>query len=118
MCPAPLPPCRICRLGALCPSGVSAKWAFDNRQEDLSVARHKQVSCRERDTEGNWIEYESAVNSSFQPVPEGNVYAELQADYEKMLADRMLLDDEAGFGDLMRRFAELENETKSLQHQA
>ena len=68
---------------------------------------------RERDTDGNWISYEAAVNGELQLVPEGHAYAALEADYEKMVNDGMLLDDEEGFDDLMRRCADLEKKANS-----
>lgn len=88
--------------------------ALGNRREALSVARHKQIFFRERDTDGNWIDYEAAVTGNLQLVPEGNSYAALQADYDRMVNDGILLDDEEGFGELMRRCAELEDNANSL----
>lgn len=73
---------------------------------------------RERDTDGNWIDYEAAVNGSLQLVPKGNAYAALEEDYDRMVNDGILLDDEEGFGELMRRCAELENNANSLQRRS
>ena len=88
--------------------------ALGNRREALSVARHKQIFFRERDTDGNWIDYEAAVGGRLQLVPEGNAYAALRADYDRMVNDGILLDDEEGFGELMRRCAESEDKANSL----
>lgn len=91
-----------------------ADTALGNRREALSVARHKQIFFRERDTDGNWIDYADAVSGNLQLVPEGNAYAALKEDYERMVNDGILLDDEEGFGELMRRCAELEDKANSL----
>ena len=88
--------------------------ALGNRREALSVARHKQMFFRERDTDGNWIDYEAAVTGNLQLVPEGNAYVALRDDYDRMVNDGILLDDEEGFGELMRRCAELEDNANSL----
>ena len=91
-----------------------ANRALGNRREALSVARHKQIFFRERDTDGNWIDYEAAVSGRLQLVPGGNSYTALQIDYDRMVSDGILLDDEEGFGELMRRCAELEDKANSL----
>lgn len=88
--------------------------ALGNRREALSVARHKQIFFREKDNDGNWVDYEAAVSGNLQLVPEGNAYAALEEDYERMVNDGILLDDEEGFGELMRRCAELEDKANSL----
>ena len=88
--------------------------ALSNRGEALSVARHKQIFFGERDTDGNWIDYKAAVSGGLQLVPEGNAYTALQADYDRMVNDGILLDDEEGFDELMRRCAELEDKANSL----
>ena len=88
--------------------------ALSNRREALSVARHKQIFFRERDTDANWIDYEAAVSGSLRLVPEGNAYTALQTDYDRMVNDGILLDDEEGFDELMRRCAELEDKANSL----
>ena len=74
----------------------------------LSVARHKAMFFREKDAEGSWIDYEAAVSGALQLVPTGRSYQALADDYESMLSDGMLLDDEERFDDLMRRCAEIE----------
>ena len=92
--------------------------ALANRLEALSVARHKQMFFREKDTDGNWIDYEAAVSGGLQLVPDGNAYTALQADYDRMVNDGILLDDEKGFDELMRRCAELEDKANSLSRQS
>ena len=88
--------------------------ALDNRREALSVAMHKQMFFRERDTDGDWIDYEAAVTGNLQLVPEGIAYAALEEDYERMVNDGMLLDGEEGFDELIRRCAVLEDKANSL----
>lgn len=88
--------------------------ALEDRSEALSVARHKRMFFRERDTHGNWIDYEAAVNGNLQLVPEGNAYSALRSDYERMMNDGILLDDGEGFDDLMKKCAELEERANSF----
>ena len=82
--------------------------ALDNRGEALSVAQHKGMFFRERDTDANWIDYEAAVRGGLQLVPKGNAYQVVEDDYERMVKDGILLDDSEGFEGLMSRCSELE----------
>ena len=88
-------------------AGLAEKSLAD-RALALSVARHKAMFFREKDATGNWIDYEAAVSGSLQLVPNGPAYEALAADYDRMLSDGMLLDDEEGFDTLMTRCAEIE----------
>ena len=82
--------------------------AFADRTIALSVAQHKAMFFREKDANGRWIDYESAVSGDLQLVPEGPFYETLADDYGRMLSDGMLLDDEERFEDVMERCAELQ----------
>ena len=82
--------------------------ALADRDIALSVARHKSMFFREKDAEGSWIDYEAAVSGTLQLVPDGQAYDVLADDYDRMLSDGMLLDDEETFDDLMRRCADIE----------
>ena len=79
-----------------------------NRPLALSVARHKAMFFREKNSGGNWIDYEAAVSGALQLVPRGRSYEALTDDYGKMLSDGMLIDDEEQFDDLMERCGEIE----------
>ena len=85
-----------------------AKKALADHALALSVARHKSMFFREKDTAGNWVDYEAAVSGGLQLVPDGPAYQVLADDYGRMLADGMLLDDEERFGDLMERCADIQ----------
>ena len=93
--------------------GFAAK-ALADRTLALSVARHKSMFFREKDTTGNWVDYEAAVFGGLQLVPDGPAYQVLSEDYDSMLADGMLLDDEERFGDLMERCGDIQQRANSL----
>ena len=85
-----------------------AQAALAARNLALSVARHKSAFFAERDTTGSWIDYEAAVTGALQLVPTGQAYDALAEDYEKMLSDGMLLDDEETFKEVIGRCADIE----------
>ena len=64
---------------------------------------------REKDTLGNWVDYEEAVSGRLQLVPQGPAYEVLADDYYRMVTDGMLLDDEERFDDLMERCADIQD---------
>ena len=80
----------------------------------LSVARHKSMFFREKDATGNWVNYIAAVSGELQLVPDGPAYQVLSDDYDRMLTDGMLLDDEERFGDLMERCGDIQQRANSL----
>ena len=91
-----------------------AEKALTDRALAHSVARHKSMFFREKDTAGNWVDYEAAVFGGLQLVPDGPAYQVLSDDYDRMLADGMLLDDEERFGDLMERCGDIQQRANSL----
>ena len=90
-----------------------AERALADRALAVSVARHKSMFFREKDAAGNWLDYEAAVFGGLQLVPDGSAYQVLSDDYDRMLADGMLLDDEERFGDLMERCADIQRRANS-----
>ena len=82
--------------------------ALIDRPLALSVARHKSMFFREKDASGNWTDYLAAVSGGLQLVPEGPAYQVLADDYDRMLSDGMLLDDEERFDGLMERCADIQ----------
>ena len=80
-----------------------AEKALADRALALSVARHKSMFFREKDANGNWVNYNAAVSGELQLVPDGPAYQVLSDDYDRMLADGMLLEDAERFDDLMER---------------
>ena len=91
-----------------------AEKALADRALALSVARHKLMFFREKDTAGNWVDYEAAVSGGLQLVPDGSAYQVLSDDYDRMLTDGMLLDDEEQFDDLMERCANIQRRANRL----
>ena len=53
-------------------------------------------------------DYEAAVSGGLQLIPTGSALSELADDYARMLADRMLLDEDEPFDALMERCADIE----------
>ncbi|MCY3660167.1 MAG: nucleotidyl transferase AbiEii/AbiGii toxin family protein [Caldilineaceae bacterium] len=94
-------------------AGVAQK-ALADRNLAFSVARHKSMFFREKDTVGNWIDYVAAVSGDLQLVPEGAFGKGLAEDYGRMLTDRMLLDEGESFEDLMCRCGELQARANRL----
>ena len=85
-----------------------AKRALDDRALGLSVARHKSMFFSENDARGERIDYQVAVSGGLQLVPSGTAHAVLAADYARMLADGMLLDQHEPFDALIERCAAIE----------
>jgi hypothetical protein len=85
-----------------------AEQAFGDRALANGVAELKGKFFRERDREGNQIDYAAAVSGSLQLVPDEETLRALEADYKKMADDGILLDDAEPFAELMERCAALE----------
>ncbi|WP_446831779.1 nucleotidyl transferase AbiEii/AbiGii toxin family protein [Candidatus Foliamicus sp.] len=94
-------------LARLDEAGIAAR-ALSDRPLAQSVARHKSVFFSENDASGRRIDYTAAVCGELKLVPSGDALAELAEDYERMVADRMLFDENESFDALMERCAMLE----------
>ena len=81
----------------------------------LSVARHKAMFFREKDAVGSWIDYEAAVSGDLQLVPEGPFLEAIASDYERMMEDGMLLDDEETFHEMMRRCKDIQDRANRVR---
>ena len=90
-----------------------AERSFANMTLALSVARHKAMFFREKDAEGNWVDYKAAVSGALQLVPTGSFSEALADDYGRMLSDGMLLDGEERFEVLMERCADIQTRANS-----
>lgn len=88
-------------------AGIS-KNALADRALALSVARHKATFFREKDTAGNWIDYEAAVSGGLELVPTGSAFEVLARDYANMIRGGMLFGDEIPFEELVERCANLQ----------
>ena len=89
-------------------AGYAERALADRTGIALSVARHKAMFFREKDVAGSWIDYEAAVSGGLQLLPEGHAYEVLADDYERMLSDGMLFDDDEPFDDLIARCVDIE----------
>ena len=78
-----------------------------------SVARHKAIFFREKDTAGNWISYPDAVSGALQLVPRGAAREVLAEDYRSMVRSGLLPDDAEPFKELMDACAGLERRANS-----
>lgn len=94
-------------------AGIAAQ-ALADRVLAQAVARHKAMFFAEKDAAGTRIDYQAAVSGELQLAADGPARAALEDDYDKMLADGMLLDDEAPFDVIMTRCADIESRANRL----
>lgn len=80
-----------------------AKSALDDRSLALSVARHKAVFFREPG-----VDYEAAVSGGLRLTPDGPFLDALADDYNRMLRNGMLYEDNETFDELMMRCADIQ----------
>jgi len=80
-----------------------AQAAFDDPALANEVAEWKAKFFREKNSEGNPVDYGAAVSGKLQLVPDEATRKELEADYKKMADDGILLSDVEPFGELMKR---------------
>ena len=73
------------------------------------VADHKSVFFAEKDHSGAAIDYHQAVNGSLRLLPRGAARASLAEDYEGMVNDGLLLDEETPFEKLMENCKAIQN---------
>lgn len=85
-----------------------AQDALNDSALATQIAEFKGKFFRERDRDGNWIDYTAAVSGGLQLVPDAEALKTLEADYQKMADDGILLDDAEPFADLIKRCADLE----------
>jgi hypothetical protein len=84
-----------------------AQAALDDPGLAKEVAEFKTRFFREKDSEGNPIDYAAAVSGDLQLVPDAEALKALEADYAKMAEDGILLDDADEFSDLIEDCADL-----------
>ena len=68
-----------------------------------AVARHKAVFFEAKGADGAIIDYASAVSGQLHLIPSGEALRSLETDYQQMIEDRLLPEDEA---DTFRRLLE------------
>ncbi len=94
-------------LSRLHDAGIASRAIADHELAQL-VARHKAAFFAERDAAGGWIDYDRCVNGELRLVPTGDARVALERDYDRMLRDGLLLDDDESFEVLMARCSRLE----------
>lgn len=92
-----------------------ASMALSDQTLAIAVARHKSMFLREKDWSGTWVDYHEAVSGGLQLIPEGEMYRVLGEDYESMMSDGLLLDDER-FDQLMDRCSDIEGRANKRGH--
>jgi hypothetical protein len=80
-----------------------AQAAFDDKDLAKEVADWKSKFFREKDRDGNVIDYHAAVSGKLQLVPDDTMRKELETDYQKMVDAGLLVDDAEPFTELMKR---------------
>jgi len=80
-----------------------AEAALRDRDLALRVARHKSVFFREKDGQGQLIDYEAAVGGGLQLVPDGAVAHLLADDYAGMIADGLFFEEPPSFAEVLER---------------
>ena len=82
-----------------------------DRREALRAAQEasgRRTFFREKDAQGQWIDYGAAVSGERRLVPDGFARNALERDYERMISGGMLLDDAEPFDRLIERCAAIE----------
>lgn len=95
-------------LAAMANSG-HAQAAIDDLALARSVAKHKSMFFAEKDAERNPIDYEAAVGTEIQLIPDGSALNVLEKDYTAMLEDGLLATHQPSFADIISTCAELES---------
>lgn len=85
-----------------------ADQAFADRKLAKEVAEHKARFFRERDRQGNNVDYVAAVSGGLKLVPDEPTQKALAEDYQKMADAGMLPDDAETFEQIIERCRDLE----------
>lgn len=90
-----------------------AQAAFDDKPLAKEVADWKGKLYRQRDRDGNWVDYQAAISGKLQLVPDAEMREELKADYEAMVEAGLMLGDAMSFDDLMQQCERLQERANS-----
>jgi len=77
-----------------------------------AVAVHKNAFFAEKDATGNRIDYLAAVRDGLILVPTGNAYDALRADYQRMVQERLFIDEAESFEETMTRCGQIQQKLK------
>lgn len=80
-----------------------------NRAVAAAVADHKAFFFLEKDSDGNVIDYKSAVTGNLRIVPEGAARDALQEDYAAMIGDGMMLGESLAFDRLIQACSDIQD---------
>ncbi len=84
--------------------------AIQDPELGRAVARHKAVFFAEKGADGAIIDYAAAVSGQLHLIPIGRALKSLETDYQQMIEDRLLPEDEADtFHLLLERCLEVQN---------
>lgn len=78
------------------------------------MAQHKGMFFREKDAHGTPIDYLAAIQGRLQLIPSADARTRLAADYERMIADGLFLNDAVSFEALMAHCAHIERKINRL----
>ena len=92
--------------------------AINDRDLARSVARHKNMFFREKDKNGDFIDYNVAVEGHLQLVPEGAAKEKLAADYRGMSEDGLLFEDPPSFKHLLERAQSIQERANPIEKNA
>jgi hypothetical protein len=92
----------------------AAERAFLDRALAHDVATHKEKFFSEKDSTGQVIDYQRAVQGELRLVPQGEILTKLRDDYERMTADRLFLDDAISFDEILRRCEDIERRANAV----
>ena len=79
-----------------------------------AVAHHKSVFFREKDCNGDPVDYLNAVAGNLCLVPDGKARDALALDYERMRASGMLLEEGGSFEQLLEQCTDIESRVNRL----
>ena len=88
--------------------------ALHHRDIAFRVADHKSRFFVERDNQGNTIDYFRAINGGLLLVPEGEVLELLQADYAKMVEDRLFLSEPDPLTQVLERCTDIQRRANAI----
>jgi hypothetical protein len=82
------------------------------REVAKAVAIHKNAFFAEKDATGNRIDYVAAVRDGLTLVPSGSAYDALRADYQRMVDERLFIDEAETFETLMTKCSKIQVQLK------
>lgn len=90
------------------------------RDRDLAqrVARHKSVFFREKDAQGEPIDYDAAVRGGLQLVPSGAAVEHLVEDYAGMVADGLFFEKPPAYPELLERCEAIQERANRVERKA